>query len=75
MFAICRQFQSYFNEEREMSLKTMAFCKTMIKSEHIPEHCKTLRVSLRYSLLNKISLYICVSRALLSHSSVSYQKQ
>lgn len=40
VFSMCRELQSLFNEEREMSLKTMAFIKTSCKYKKIPLGCK-----------------------------------
>lgn len=46
LFSVCRELQSLFNEEREMSLKTMAFVKTSCKYEKVPPSCQTcLKVS------------------------------
>ncbi|KAJ3666937.1 hypothetical protein Zmor_002358 [Zophobas morio] len=33
VFVICREMQSIFNEEREMCIKTIAFCKTVFKHD------------------------------------------
>ncbi|XP_018571882.1 mitogen-activated protein kinase kinase kinase 4, partial [Anoplophora glabripennis] len=40
LFSMCRELQSLFNEEREMSLKTMAFLKTCCKMEKVPLSCQ-----------------------------------
>ncbi|KAJ8933736.1 hypothetical protein NQ314_013829, partial [Rhamnusium bicolor] len=40
LYSVCRELQSLFNEEREMSLKTMAFSKTAFKYGSGPPNCK-----------------------------------
>ncbi|EEZ98383.1 mitogen-activated protein kinase kinase kinase 4 [Tribolium castaneum] len=37
VFVICREMQSLFNEEREMSIKTIAFCKTVFRHDLHPD--------------------------------------
>ncbi|CAG9822697.1 unnamed protein product [Phaedon cochleariae] len=36
LFSVCRELQSLFNEEREMTLKTMCFIKANIKKDNVP---------------------------------------
>ena len=33
LFGVCRDVQSLFNEQREMSVKTIAFAKTVVKKK------------------------------------------
>jgi mitogen-activated protein kinase kinase kinase 4 len=40
LFVICRELQSLCKEEREMSIKTIAFCKTVFKHE-MPKDSRT----------------------------------
>ncbi|KAJ8914598.1 hypothetical protein NQ315_017303 [Exocentrus adspersus] len=40
LFSVCRELQSLFNEEREMSLKTMAFAKNISKFQNVSGSCK-----------------------------------
>lgn len=64
IFTVCREVQSLFNEEREMSIKTIAFCKTIFKHQKLPPDSRrdlaVAIISLKCSIPDVIGRVQCV---------------
>lgn len=76
LFAVCRELQQLFNEERERCIKTVTFTKNLFKTTEIPEDCLfEVKVSYIDMILDNILIVIYCFRNLSSHSNALYQMQ